>query len=81
MKYEIGQNAEAAGQGSCLLYGCMVFIPFLGTYLVAKNREMIREQRDIEVTSYFEFRVIQKYIISRLTLDLWDWSHTKLPDP
>ena len=66
IKYVIGQNAEAAGQGSCLVYGCLVFIPFLGTYLVAKNREMIREQRGIEVTSYFghKFKVRKIYYIS-----------------
>jgi len=44
----LGQNAEAAGQGSCIVHALLAFVPFVGTYCVAKNREIIREYNDID---------------------------------
>ena len=44
----LGQNAEKAGQGGCFLYGCLTFVPFLNVYLIAKNRQMVRDQNNID---------------------------------
>ena len=44
----LGQNADKAGQGSCCLHGLVTFVPFLNWFCIAKNRQMVREQNDID---------------------------------